>query len=193
MAANQAADVAGQHVIVIPTKTVPQGMAALLAFNPALGADFNIDAVNVSVSDRIGDLSAFHLADRTEHSGLILVRSKGRVECEVKSGQITYAVRDTNIDGIDIKKGDFMGILNGKIVETASDQLAAAKKLLAGMIDEDSEIVTVIKGEDAPDVRLADKGCEFFGLFFRRVFPFDHSDDFTVFIDHACEQLFRCC
>ncbi|MFP7378588.1 DAK2 domain-containing protein [Bacillus paralicheniformis] len=120
MAANQAADVAGQHVIVIPTKTVPQGMAALLAFNPALGANENEAAMLGAIG-------------------------------EVKSGQITYAVRDTNIDGIDIKKGDFMGILNGKIVETASDQLAAAKKLLAGMIDEDSEIVTVIKGEDAPE------------------------------------------
>lgn len=120
MAANQAADVAGQDVIVIPTKTVPQGMAALLAFNPALGADENEAAMLGAIG-------------------------------EVKSGQITYAVRDTNIDGIDIKKGDFMGILNGKIVETASDQLTAAKKLLAGMIDEDSEIVTVIKGEDAPE------------------------------------------
>ncbi|MED4372822.1 DAK2 domain-containing protein [Bacillus licheniformis] len=120
MAANQAADVAGQHVIVIPTKTVPQGMAALLAFNPALSADENKAAMLGAIG-------------------------------EVKSGQITYAVRDTNIDGIDIKKGDFMGILNGKIVETASDQLTAAKKLIAGMIDEDSEIVTVIKGEDAPE------------------------------------------
>jgi len=120
MAANQAADVAGQHVIVIPTKTVPQGMAALLAFNPALEADENEAAMLGAIG-------------------------------EVKSGQITYAVRDTNIDGIDIKKGDFMGILNGKIVETASDQLTAAKKLIAGMIDEDSEIVTVIKGEDAPE------------------------------------------
>ncbi|MCY8347323.1 DAK2 domain-containing protein [Bacillus haynesii] len=120
MAANQAADVAGQHVVVIPTKTVPQGMAALLAFNPALEADENEAAMLGAIG-------------------------------EVKSGQITYAVRDTNIDGIDIKKGDFMGILNGKIVETASDQLTAAKKLIAGMIDEDSEIVTVIKGEDAPE------------------------------------------
>ncbi|OIS72590.1 DAK2 domain-containing protein [Bacillus sp. FSL M8-0315] len=120
MAANQAADVAGQHVIVIPTNTVPQGMAALLAFNPALSADENEAAMLGAIG-------------------------------EVKSGQITYAVRDTNIDGIDIKKGDFMGILNGKIVETASDQLTAAKKLIAGMIDEDSEIVTVIKGEDAPE------------------------------------------
>ncbi|MCY9288728.1 DAK2 domain-containing protein [Bacillus haynesii] len=120
MAANQAADVAGQHVIVIPTKTVPQGMAALLAFNPALEADENEAAMLGAIG-------------------------------EVKSGQITYAVRDTNIDGIDIKKGDFMGILNGKIVETASDQLTAAKKLIAGMIEEDSEIVTVIKGEDVPE------------------------------------------
>ena len=73
MAANQAADVAGQHVIVIPTKTVPQGMAALLAFNPALSADENEAAMLGAIG-------------------------------EVKSGQITYAVRDTNIDGIDIKK-----------------------------------------------------------------------------------------
>ncbi|MED1741780.1 DAK2 domain-containing protein [Bacillus swezeyi] len=118
MAANQAADVAEQNVIVIPTKTVPQGMAALLAFNPALDAEEN-------------ETNMLEAKD------------------DVKSGQITYAVRDTNIDGIDIKKGDFMGILNGKIVETAPEQLTAAKKLMAKMIDEDSEIVTIIKGEDA--------------------------------------------
>ncbi|MFT0800705.1 DAK2 domain-containing protein [Bacillus swezeyi] len=120
MAANQAADVAEQNVIVIPTKTVPQGMAALLAFNPALDAEEN-------------------------EANMLEAKN------DVKSGQITYAVRDTNIDGIDIKKGDFMGILNGKIVETAPEQLTAAKKLMAKMIDEDSEIVTIIKGEDASE------------------------------------------
>ncbi|MFO6495387.1 DAK2 domain-containing protein [Bacillus sp. z60-11] len=120
MAANQAADVAEQNVIVIPTKTVPQGMAALVAFNPALDAEEN----RANMLEAIDD---------------------------VKSGQVTYAVRDTNIDGIDIKKGDFMGILNGKIVETASVQIEAAKKLIAKMIDEDSEIVTVIKGQDASE------------------------------------------
>lgn len=120
MAANQAADVADQNVIVVPTKTVPQGMAALLAFNPAANAEEN----------------EANMLEATTH---------------VKSGQITYAVRDTNIDGIDIKKGDFMGILNGKIVETAAEQLTAAKKLIAEMVDEDTEIVTIIKGEDASE------------------------------------------
>ncbi|NPC92536.1 DAK2 domain-containing protein [Bacillus sp. WMMC1349] len=118
MAANQAATVVEQNVIVIPTKTVPQGMAALLAFNPQLEIKENEATMLEAIED-------------------------------VKSGQITYAVRDTNIDGIDIKKGDFMSILNGKIVDTATEQLSAAKKLVSKMIDEDSEIVTIIKGEDA--------------------------------------------
>ncbi|UOY88983.1 DAK2 domain-containing protein [Bacillus glycinifermentans] len=120
MAANQAADVADQTVIVVPTKTVPQGMAALLAFNSAASTEENESNMLEAIT-------------------------------HVKSGQITYAVRDTNIDGIDIKKGDFMGILDGKIIETASEQLTAAKKLIAEMIDEDSEIVTIMKGEDASE------------------------------------------
>lgn len=97
MAANQAADVADQNVIVVPTKTVPQGMAALLSFNPAASAEENEENMLEAIT-------------------------------HVKSGQITYAVRDTNIDGIDIKKGDFMGILDGKIVETAAEQLTADQK-----------------------------------------------------------------
>ncbi|MDA7025902.1 DAK2 domain-containing protein [Bacillus sp. CLL-7-23] len=125
MAANQAATVVEQNVIVIPTKTVPQGMAALLAFNPQLEIKENEANMLEAIED-------------------------------VKSGQITYAVRDTNIDGIDIKKGDFMSILNGKIVDTATEQLVAAKKLISKMIDEDSEIVTIIKGEDASQEEAED-------------------------------------
>lgn len=67
----------------------------------------------------------------------------------VKSGQITFAVRDTQIDGIDIAKGDYMGLYNGKITLTAKNQLDAAKELLTQMVTEDDEIVTIIKGEDA--------------------------------------------
>ncbi|MDA1475579.1 DAK2 domain-containing protein [Bacillus changyiensis] len=125
MAANQAATVVEQNVIVIPTKTVPQGMAALLAFNPQLEIKENEANMLEAIED-------------------------------VKSGQITYAVRDTNIDGMDIKKGDFMSILNGKIVDTATEQLSAAKKLVSKMIDEDSEIVTIIKGEDASQEEAED-------------------------------------
>ncbi|MDP1417922.1 DAK2 domain-containing protein [Peribacillus simplex] len=117
MAANQAADVLGDHVTVIPTKTVPQGMAALLAFNPSLDAEENKKAMNEALS-------------------------------HVKTGQITYAVRDTNIDGLAIETGDFMGIAEGTIKVKDKDMTQAAKDLLSNMIDEDSEILTILYGED---------------------------------------------
>ncbi|WP_409509686.1 DAK2 domain-containing protein [Bacillus spizizenii] len=118
MAANQAASVMDEQVFVIPSKTVPQGMSALLAFNPDQEAEANEGNM----------LSAIQ---------------------QVKSGQVTYSVRNTHIDGKDIKKGDFMGILNGTIIGTAEDQLSAAKMLLSEMIGEDDEIVTILYGEDA--------------------------------------------
>lgn len=118
MEANQAASVTDEKVFVIPAKTVPQGMSALLAFNPDQEAEAN----------EANMLSAIQ---------------------QVKSGQVTYSVRDTHIDGKDIKKGDFMGILNGTIIGTAEDQLSAAKMLLSEMIGEDDEIVTILYGEDA--------------------------------------------
>ncbi|AFI28267.1 hypothetical protein SC22_13200 [Bacillus sp. A053] len=118
MAANQAASVMNEQVLVIPAKTVPQGMSALLAFNPDQEAEAN----------ETNMLSAIQ---------------------QVKSGQVTYSVRDTHIDGKDIKKGDFMGILNGTIIGTSENQLSAAKMLLSEMIGEDDEIVTILYGEDA--------------------------------------------
>lgn len=120
MAAEQAAEVAEEEVAVIPSKTVPQGLSALLAFNPTAELDEN---------------------------------KQGMIEAlqHVKTGQITFAVRDTSIDGIEIKKDDFMGIFDGKIVLKDKDKLGAAKNLLKEMLDEDSEILTVLKGEDASD------------------------------------------
>ncbi|MDR0137326.1 DAK2 domain-containing protein [Metabacillus idriensis] len=123
MAAQQAASVVDDHVIVIPSKTVPQGMAALLAFNPSASAEDNEEIMKEALGS-------------------------------VKTGQITYAVRDTNIDGLDIEKGDFMGIANGKIVTKDTNQLASAKKLLETMISEDDEILTILQGEDAADDEL---------------------------------------
>ena len=118
MAANQAASVVDEQIFVIPAKTVPQGMSALLAFNPDQEAEAN----------EANMLSAIQ---------------------QVKSGQVTFSVRDTHIDGKDIKKGDFMGILNGTIIGTSENQLSAAKMLLSEMIGEDDEIVTILYGEDA--------------------------------------------
>nr|WP_279665025.1 DAK2 domain-containing protein [Ectobacillus ponti] len=123
MAAQQAASVAEVEVLVVPSKTVPQGMAAVLAFNPANSLEENEHVMKAALS-------------------------------RVKTGQITYAVRDTELDGVNIKKDDFMGIADGKIVATDSAELEAAKKLLLAMVDEDAEIVTVLQGESVSDEEL---------------------------------------
>ncbi|MFD1777854.1 DAK2 domain-containing protein [Fredinandcohnia salidurans] len=121
MAAEQAAAVVEANVVVVPSRTVPQGMSALLAFNPS----GELEANQSSMTDALSN---------------------------VKTGQITYAVRDTNIDGIDISKDDFMGIAEGKIVVTDKDKLKAAKDLLAKIISaEEDEIVTIIYGQDASE------------------------------------------
>lgn len=120
MAAQQAAEVSDEAVVVVPSKTVPQGLAALLAFNPTASLESNKEGMTEALN-------------------------------HVKTGQITYAVRDTNIDGLTIEKDDFMGIYDGKIVLKDPNKLVAAKELLKSMLDEDSEIVTILKGEDATD------------------------------------------
>lgn len=69
----------------------------------------------------------------------------------VKSGQVTYSVRDTQIDGVEIKKDDYMGIFDKKISVSKPSRIEVTKELLDEMIDEDSEIVTLIYGEDVTD------------------------------------------
>lgn len=123
LAAEQAASVCEQEVIVIPTKTVPQGLSALLSFNPSLDKEKNKQA----------------MIDAIEH---------------VKSGQITFAVRDTSIDGLTIKKDDFMGIQEGKIVVAKPNMIEAAKSLLEKLIDEESEILTILVGEETTDEQV---------------------------------------
>lgn len=123
MAAQQAAQVVEGNVIVIPSKTVPQGMAALLAFNPSATAADNEKAMNEALS-------------------------------HVKTGQITYAVRDTSIEGLEIETGDFMGLAEGKIQVKNKNKLKAAKELLSQMMDEDSEILTILYGEDVTGEEL---------------------------------------
>ncbi|OZI11600.1 hypothetical protein CEW92_11580 [Bacillaceae bacterium SAS-127] len=117
MAAEQAAEVVGVDAMVVPSKTVPQGMVALLAFNPEATLEENKAAMTEALA-------------------------------HVKTGQITFAVRDTNIDGVEIAKDDFMGLADGKIVLTNPNKIEAAKELLHHLIDEESEIVTIIYGED---------------------------------------------
>ena len=128
MAAEQAAEIAEEDVIVIPSVTVPQGLVATLAFNPSLSLEENEAEMKESLS-------------------------------EVQTGLITFAVRDTSIDGITIEKNDYMGIKDGKIVEANKDLVQASCNLLSKMVDEDAEILTVLYGEDtaASDVEAIEQ------------------------------------
>ncbi|XJZ28459.1 DAK2 domain-containing protein [Bacillota bacterium Lsc_1132] len=120
MAAEQAAEVSEEEVYVIPSKTVPQGLSALLAFHPGTTVEANQTAMIEALKN-------------------------------VKSGQITFAVRATTIDGLEIEKDDFMGIEDGKIVVKGKEKVQTAQDLLSVMIDDDSEIVTIIQGEDTTE------------------------------------------
>ena len=117
MAAEQAAELLDIEAAVVPTKDVPQGMSALLAFNPDASVEDNQAA----------------MASASKH---------------VKSGSVTYAVRDTSIDGIEIKKDDFMGISEGKIVVSDSNLDSVTEKLAKQLVDSEAEIVTILFGED---------------------------------------------
>ena len=120
MAAEQAAEMAEVEAAVVPSKTVPQGMTALLAFNPSASLEDNKTAMSEALKN-------------------------------VKTGQITFAVRDTSIDGLSIEKDDFMGIFDGKIIVKNKDKVLASEELLRQMMDEDSEILTILTGEDASE------------------------------------------
>lgn len=120
MAAEQAAELLEIEAAVVPTKTIPQGMAAILAFNPAESVETN----------------KANMTQGFEH---------------VKTGQVTFAVRDTSIDGVEIRKDDYMALAEGKIILSTPEMMDAAKKVLDGLMDEDSEIITIIYGEDATE------------------------------------------
>lgn len=120
MAAEQAVELLDIEAAVVPTKTIPQGMSAILAFNP-----------EATVADnKSGMTNAF---------------------AHVKTGQVTYAVRDTSIDGVEIRKDDYMALAEGKIVLSTPNMLEASKKVVTDLVDEDSEIITIIYGEDASE------------------------------------------
>lgn len=120
MAAEQAVELLEIEAAVVPTKTIPQGMAAILAFNPEAAVDIN----KKTMTDAFAN---------------------------VKTGQVTYAVRDTSIDGVEIHKDDFMALAEGKIVLSTPALKDAAEKVVVDLVDEDAEIVTVIYGEDTTE------------------------------------------
>ena len=121
MAANQARDLTeDKDIIVIPTKTVPQGITAVLNYNAEEDVDTNEETM----------LEA--------------------IKC-VKTGQVTYAVRDTHIDDKEIHEGDIMGIGDAGILAVGRDRLQVAEEMVAEMVDEESEIISVYYGEDVSE------------------------------------------
>ena len=121
MAANQAVDlVEDKQIIVIPTKTIPQGITALVNYIPDHSVEENKEQMMAEIEN-------------------------------VKTGQVTYAVRDTEIDGKTIKQNDFMGIGDKSILSVGTDLRATALEMVDAMVDEDSAIVSIYFGSDSDE------------------------------------------
>ena len=121
LAANQAAEIEEEkQVIVIPTKTIPQGISALISFDETATAEENQAGMEDAIT-------------------------------AVKSGQVTYAVRDTSIDGKEIKTGDYMGIDDAGIQAVGQDITEVVKDLIGAMADEDSELLSIYYGSDVEE------------------------------------------
>ena len=118
MAAKQAAEVSDIPVGIVPTKTISQGLTAMLSFDPDDSLDDNV----ANMTDALDT---------------------------VVSGEVTKANRDTTINDIAIHQGDFLGIIDGDIKVAASDLIVAASSMIEKMLDEDSEIITIMYGRDS--------------------------------------------
>ena len=126
MAASQAADLFTEsNVKVLKAKSISQGYASLMVYDPEADMETNLEAMKEAVAN-------------------------------VKTGELTYSIRDTEINGVKIANGDFMGILNNEIIVSTADKDEALKQLLAGLIDEDSQIVTFFCGNDVTKEKQAE-------------------------------------
>jgi len=136
LAANQARSlVKDKDVIVIPTKTVPQGITAVISYMPDADVDTNEETMLEEITN-------------------------------VKTGQVTYAVRDTHIDDKEIHEGDIMGIGDAGILSVGQSVEATAKEMLAKMTDEDSEMISLYYGED-----IREEDAERFGQEIAELYP----------------------
>lgn len=129
LAAKQAKDLSDKNVYVVPTKSIPEGISALIAFNPEIDIDENLENMKEAIS-------------------------------YVKTAQVTYAVRDTEINNIKIKKDDIIGITGDEILAIGNDVEQVALELLGKMVDDESSLITIfygngLKEEDA--IKLSKK------------------------------------
>ncbi|MGO4696650.1 DAK2 domain-containing protein [Paenibacillus sp. 2TAB26] len=131
LAAEQAAELSERNVTIIPTRTIPQGLAAVLAFK----------------EDETAERNSAWMKNAAE---------------QVMSGQVTKAVRDTTIEGVDIREGDYIGIKEKTIVVSKASLLEACQSLIANMLDAGGDLLTILSGEDAEATETASL-CEWIG------------------------------
>lgn len=120
LAAEQAKGISEKNIFIVPTKTVPQGITAMLNFNEGLSAEENLENMIEAIS-------------------------------EVKTGEITFAVRDTEFNGTKIEKDDIIGIYGKDIVAKGSDAATVAEELISSLYDEDVSIISIYYGEDTSE------------------------------------------
>ena len=135
LAANQAqALTEDKKILVIPTKTIPQGITAVINYNPELTAEENAKQMEEEIA-------------------------------HVKTGQVTYAVRDTHIDEMDIHEGDYMGIGDHSILAVGDNLENVTKDMLASLVDEDAELISIYYGSDVEEERANALGGEIMELY----------------------------
>lgn len=117
-----------KQIVVVPSKTVPQGITALINFSPDLSPEENLELMSEEMK-------------------------------RVKSGQVTYAVRNTSIDGMEIHEGDIMGLGDSGMLAVGTAVDATALETLRAMIGEESELVTIYYGEETTK-EDAERFCE---------------------------------
>ena len=120
MAAEQAQNLADRRIVVLPTRTVPQGITAMLSFDPDAGIDANAIAMMQAAE-------------------------------QVSTGLVTFAARNSDFDGHKIKKGEIMGMENGKIVQLGTDIDKVTCRLARSMVKKDTSFVTLISGCDVSE------------------------------------------
>lgn len=120
MAATQAAEIGDKNIIVVPTKSIPQGISAITVFNQESSVEKNMEEMKDAIS-------------------------------AVKTGSVTYAVRDTEVDGKEIKEGDIIGLSESRITAVGKDIMKVSEELIRSIADEESELITLYYGEGAKE------------------------------------------
>ena len=152
LAANQAkAMTENKNIIVVPTKTVPQGITAMISYVPEKSAEENEEAMTEGIQ-------------------------------MVKTGQVTYAVRDTHIDEKEIHQGDIMGLGDHGLLAVGQDILAVAEETIRAMVDEDSELISIYYGED-----MSEEDAESLGEKIEQAYP-----DCDVEVNYGGQPIYYC-